>query len=141
MILGATLQKMKIFNNLSGSEIELTYRMPTTRERAAYTNESFSRQRNKLVTRLVETRLKYGAQILTGIRDGDFAVEKDGAIQALSSNAASKFYNPGWKEKVAEFAPYLIEALASAVFEGAAEVQSEPACSAGEEDLEDAEKN
>lgn len=124
-ILGASVQKLKLFDNLSGSEVELTYRMPTTKERSAYTNESFARVRNRMVTRIVETRLKYGARILTGIRDGDFAVEKDGRIVEISSNPQSAHYDASWKEKVVEFAPYLVETLAATVFEGTAEIQSD----------------
>ncbi|MBW1777097.1 MAG: hypothetical protein JRJ54_05815 [Deltaproteobacteria bacterium] len=138
-ILGASLHTLRVIDNLSGSEIELTYRMPTTKERAAYTSESFRRERNRLVTRLVETRLKYGAQILTGIRDGDFAVEKDGAIRAISSNAASPHYDPEWKEKVVQYAGHLVEILAATVFEGSAEAQPETVPEVM--DHEDAEKN
>lgn len=114
------LNVLRIQDNISGSEIVFFYNMPTTAERAAYANESFRRKGNKVETRIIETRQKYGKQILQGIREGDFEIlEGDKAIP-VSSDMKSPNYRPSWKDDVAAFAGDLLELLAAQVFDGSA---------------------
>lgn len=109
--------ELRVFDNISGSELVLFYRMPTTRETVAYTNALVRRERNRMVIRQGETRMKYGKRILTGIRDGDFEVPAADGYVPMSSTPGSAHYLPEWKEKIEEHASYLIEHLAVHVFE------------------------
>jgi len=129
--LGDELNEMRFQDNLSNSEIVLQYRMPTTPERVAYTNESFQRKGRKIISRPVETRLKYGLKILEGIREGDFEVKgPDGTWVVISSDPKSEHYFAGWKEHVEKYASDIVELLAIRVFD--VPVQAAP-----EEDAEE----
>lgn len=120
-ILSDDLCQMKIQDNLSGSEIVFIYRMPTSEERIAYSNNTINRKRNKVSFAYAKTRRIYGLKILTGIRDGDFLIKKDNKNVPLSSNRNSAHYDEKWKEHVAEYASDLVELLASQVFDIPAE--------------------
>ena len=114
------LNELRIQDNISGSDIVLSYRLPTTAERAAYANESFRRRGNKVETRVVETRLKYGKLILSGIREGDFEVKLGDTYRPIASAPGSEHYAADWKELVAAHAGDLLELLAARVFDGSA---------------------
>jgi len=124
-VLSKETYELRIQDNISGSELVFYYRMPTTQERIAYQNEGTQRIKNKLVFRTGQTRQKFGAKILRGIRKDDFIVEKDGKPVDISSM-------PDWKELIEEHAMDLVELLAAHVFENSAEAL---------EDAEDVEKN
>lgn len=116
--LGEQDNEMRFQDNLSGSEIVLFYRMPTTRERVGYTNESFQRKGNKVINRSVQARLKFGFEILTGFRDGDFEIQtKGGEWEPISSDPDSKHHYPDWKGHVKKYASDLVEHLAIRVFD------------------------
>lgn len=134
-ILSDDPNELKIHDNISGSDIVLHYRMPSTAERAAYANESFQRRGRKIKAAIGETRIKYGLKILQGIREGDFETDTG---RPLSSTFGSEFYDEGWKEKIAKHAADLVELLAVRVFDAPAILDAED-----EEDEadEDAEKN
>ena len=83
----------------------------------AYSNESIRRKGSKIVTRTVETRLKFGAKILEGIRTGDFEKKKDGKWVPISSDPKSENYWPTWKEHLKQHAADVIELLAIRVFD------------------------
>ncbi len=106
--------KLTIEDGMSGGSIELSYRTPTTKERVGYQAESFRREGNKIRSNLSQTRLKYGLEILTGIRDGDFTLNGE----PLSSDKESPGYRTAWKEIVAAAAADIVMALAMTVFEG-----------------------
>ena len=114
--------EMTFQDNLSGSEIVLQYRMPTTAERAGYANESFQRKGRKVVSRHVESRLKYGAKVLTGIRDGDFEIKQGDKWAPISSDPNSENYAADWKEQVQKYGADLIELLAIRVFDAPVQV-------------------
>lgn len=120
-ILGAAVNELKLFDHLSNTDILFLYRMPTTQERAAYSNEAYQRKRNKVVSRLSETRLKYGARILIGIRDGDFVVMRNGTQVPIASDGASPNFDAQWKNHVVKDAADLVEVLAATVFDSSAE--------------------
>jgi hypothetical protein len=115
--LGEEVNEMRFQDNLSGSEIVLFYRMPTTEERIAYTNESFQRKGAKMINRTTETRMKFGLKILEGFRTGDFEINVRGQWKPLSSNSHSEHYSPDWKNHVQKYASDLIEHLAIRVFD------------------------
>jgi hypothetical protein len=115
--LGSDLCELKIRDNISSSDIVLYYRMPTSQERIAYTNESFSRRRNKIEIRLAETRQKFGSRILAGIREGDFEKQVGGKYVPIASDPGSTHYDPNWRKHIEEHASDLIGALAAHVFD------------------------
>lgn len=115
--LGDALNEMRFQDNLSGSEIVLLYRMPTTQERIAYTNESFQRKGRKLVNRAVQTRMKFGLAILEGFREGDFERKTGTGWTPIASDPTSDHFFPEWKEHVEKYASDLIEHLAIRVFD------------------------
>lgn len=129
--------ELKIFDNISNSSIVLYYRNPTTQERSGYANESVTRKRNKVVTRIPETRLKYGGMILEGFRDGDFTRKKDGRTVPMASDPASPNYDPDWKTQIMTGASDIVMLLAAQVFDISAEAE-EPDTPL---DGDDAEKN
>ena len=117
----SSLNKLVIQDAISGSAVELHYRMPTTSEMISYQARAIKREGNKLKNRLVETRLEFGARILTGFRAGDFTFDGE----PLASGADEKGYRDNWRELVEEAAPDLIAALAYTVFEGARAIGTE----------------
>lgn len=111
------VQILTLQDHLSGSEIELYYRMPTPAERVAFANMCVTRKNGKVKMQHAEARVKYGAIILTGFREGDFEVQRDGRYVALSCDAGSPNYDQAWKDKLKAMAPDIIELLALRVFE------------------------
>lgn len=102
-------------------EVQFTYVLPTTRERNGYLNDQLKRKGRKTEVATSSARLKYGACILRGIRDGDFAVRgKNREIVRISSDPESPEFFPGWKDVVVAKRPHLVEMLCAFVFDGAA---------------------
>ena len=132
------LNTLKMWDNISGSELEVYYRPPTTEERAAFSNESIQRTRNKLLFRTAQARQKFGLKILSGIREGDFIVKKGGKDVPIASDAKSANYEANWKELMMKYAADIVELLAAHVFEASAEALNEDD---GPQGAEDAEKN
>lgn len=105
------------------SIIGLKYRMPTTEERQGYLDNRQIRDdvTGKLVSQIVENRLNFGAQILTGIEDGSFEDEDaKGKPLPVSSDPDSKYYRKDWKKFVMEVGPDFVNLLAVQVFDGSA---------------------
>lgn len=127
---------LKIWDNISGSELEVQYRTPTTEEYNAFLNESIKRKRNKVLFRTAQARLKFGLKILTGIREGDFMVKKKGKLVPLVSDPESRGYDPEWKQKMEKHAADIVALLAVHVFENPAEAVDD-----ADEPGEDIEKN
>lgn len=136
-LLGLAVNELKIHDNISNSDLVLYYRNPTTAERQRYANEAVQRKRNKIVTNIPEARLKWGQQILTGFREGDFMRMSGGKPAAMSSDQASPAYYDKWREELEAHAADLLMLLAAHVFDSSAEAE-EP-----EEDLpgDDADPN
>lgn len=130
-ILGAERHVLNIRDNLSGTDIQLSYRLPSTTERNAYTTSSVQRRGRKVVSRIGEARQQYGLAILTGIRDGDFAWRDAGKTVPLSSTPGHKGYREDWKDLVLAHASDLVELLAAQVFDMPAMVDE-----AGGEDID-----
>jgi len=130
IILGDDKRTVIIEDNKTGQEVLLEYRDPSTEEEIQYSNNQIKRRGNKPQIEVAETRLKYGARVLTGIREGDFGQIKDGKTCPLSSDPNSENYNPAWKKLVKKHARHLIMLLAVHVFEA-------PARLVGSEEKED----
>ena len=133
------INTLKIWDNISNTELEIYYRTPTTEERAAFSNESIQRARNKLLFRTAQARHKFGFKVLAGIREGDFIIKKGGKEVPIASDSKSPHYDPIWKELMMKYASDIIALLAAHVFEASAEaLDDEPD---GGSTMEDAEKN
>lgn len=123
--LGDELNEMRFQDNLSDTEIVLFFRMPTTKERIAYTNEAYRLKGRKMINRSAETRMKYGLEILGGFRDGDFERKQGDDWKPIASDSASDNYFPEWKEHVKKYASDLIEHLALRVFDMPVQIPEE----------------
>jgi hypothetical protein len=106
--------ELKILDSISGSEIVLYYRLPTTRERIAFNKSCFKEKGGKLINHTVAARAAGGEMVLAGIRDGDFVY----GGTPLSSDPNSPNYREDWKALVKETAGDLLIALGMTVFEG-----------------------
>jgi hypothetical protein len=113
--------EVTFLDRISDSKITLTYRMPTTDERVAYANSLVTRRGTKVESGMGEARLKYGAKILLGFKDGSFETDKG----PLSCDQNSPNYDPAWKTFISKYAQDIIIMLAVHVFE-ASVVTSEP---------------
>ena len=133
------LNTLKIWDNISNMELEVYYRRPTTEERAAFSNESIRRTRNKLLFRTAQARQKFGLKILAGIREGDFIIKKGGKDVPIASDPKSPHHDPEWKDLMMKYASDIVELLAAHVFEASAEIMNEE--EDGGSTTEDAEKN
>ena len=114
---------------ISGTDIELYYRLPLTSERVAYQNKLISRKNGKIQVHAVEARIEFGLKILTGFREGDFGF--DG--KPISANPQSQNYKENWKELIRTTAADIVNAFAFVVFEGAS-LQTEPEIEPGEDE-------
>jgi len=138
---GDQVNELRLFDNISQSEIVLYYRMPTTTELTGYANESIQRRRGKIVFQQPQARLKYGARILTGFRAGDFERKQGGAYVPMASDPQSEHYAADWKEHLVKYAPDLIMVLAAHVFDAPAEIGENGTDGESAPGGEDAEKN
>jgi hypothetical protein len=121
---------LRLYDNISGSELEIYYRRPTSAEQAKYTNGFTRRVRNKVINCTGENRLKWGKEILAGFRDGDFGYERDdGTVVPVSARKESEHYREDWKDWFCENNADLVATLAIHVFEDTAEkdTQADPA--------------
>lgn len=102
-------------DRLSGTKLELFYRMPTNDERIAYQRSTLKREGNKLKLKVFESRVKYGLQILTGFREGDFGY----GGEPISADPTSQHYRADWKDLLQATASDIVATVAGAVFESA----------------------
>lgn len=110
---------MVILDAISGTEIAVYYRTPTTQERTAWLASQFEREGTEVKDKSVETNVHWGAEIMTGVSDGCFGIPgENGDVKPISSNADSPEYRADWKQLLCEFAPEFVEFFARRVFEG-----------------------
>ena len=109
-------------DRISETRITLFYRLPTTQERIKYSNSLVSKRRNKIETSMGEARLKYGAAILLGFKEGAFETDKG----LLASDPKAPHYDPDWKNIVRKYAPDVIAILAFHVFEASLVLDESP---------------
>ena len=150
--LGTERNTLKIQDNISGSDLEIYYRNPTTEERIAYSNESIRRKRNRVEFQTAKARQKWGKKIMTGFRDGDFEIPEGRKYVPIASDPKSSNYRENWKDLVATYAMDVIETLAAYVFDTSTEIIDETddeeekddnasPDDQGDKDFEDPEKN
>lgn len=113
-IVGQNQNIAKFSDHLSGGDIELYYRHPTTEERVAYSNQSIRREGDRLVSHKTEARLQFGRAILTGIRPGDFQNLKG---EDIASTPGDPGFCENWPDLVMEAGADLVEMLAAQVFD------------------------
>lgn len=121
-IIGTDRNELIINDPISNSQLGLYYRMPTTSERQGYMNAAVKRVKNKISLHQAEARMKYGAKILVGIRDGDFLRMEAGKAVPMSSNPASPDYYEFWQDEIESGCGDLVMALAAIVFDGGIDV-------------------
>jgi hypothetical protein len=110
----AKIQKVKIFDSVTGEEIELSYTLPSPVKKVEYAQRLYDATQDKNVLRIFpETRVEYGKEILAGIPDNYFSIEG----KVISSDPASENYREDYKELIAKEAPDILASLAEAVFE------------------------
>jgi hypothetical protein len=112
-LLGENRQALIIHDPVSGTDLTLYYRRPTSEERVAYQVSAFRLEDGRQRLCLGETRLKYGAEILLGFAPGDFFVPEQGSQTPLDPER-----HPDWKARLVEHAPDVIAYLGQQVFEG-----------------------
>lgn len=112
-VLGEESHSLVVHDPVSGSEVTLYYRRPTSEERVAYQLSAFRLEGGRRRFCLGETRLKFGLEILTGFGAGDFLVAEDAGEVPLDLE-----HHPDWKERLGEQAPDLVSYLAQQIFEG-----------------------
>lgn len=120
-IVGDVINTMIMQDHQSDSELHLYYRKPSTRERIDYTNKTFQRRGRKMGTKLGDQRIRYGARICTGFREGDFVREHAGSLVPISSDPASPHYRKDWKSILLERDADVFELLAIRVFDAPVE--------------------
>lgn len=101
--------------SMNGEAYELYYRAPTTEEIVGFGAEGMVRKGNKIHNRLMAARIKYGARVLTGFKEGSFAA--DG--KPISADPKDKkAYRADWKELLVKAAPQMVAAVGQVAFEG-----------------------
>lgn len=105
---------LKMQDHISGSELVLYHRLPTTEERTAYANGQIVREGNKLKNKLADVRINFGLKILTGFREGDFLKAEN---QPFSADPASPVYDAAWRTLIKKYAADVLTVLSIRVFE------------------------
>lgn len=115
--------EMTFLDRISGDELTIYYRLPTSQERTDYTNAMVTRTGNKVENTLGQARKTYGLLIMTGFKDGCF---DKGKGKPLSSDPESPYYDPAWKAYVRKYALDVVELLAHNVFEASLVAAEKP---------------
>lgn len=123
---------------VSGSEISIFYRMPTTEERKSYVGAQYKRIEDNIEDHSYEARVKYGKKIMSGIGEGQVAFEgkdDDGKpeVMQVSSDPESKHYRADWKDLIERYMPDVLWFLSFRVFEGMSVARINPNTSRGDE--------
>lgn len=122
--------EMVISDAVSGAEITLFYRVPTTTERMDYFSNLYKREGDELIDRSSETRLYWAKKVITGVGEGCFGFQPkkkkkndpEPEIVPLSSDKDSDHYMKDWLDLVVQLAPDLVEFLVVRVFDGAKQI-------------------
>jgi len=120
-------------DRISGDNMTIFYRLPTTEERIKYSNSLITRKLNKIKSNIGENRIASGLKIIKGFKEGAFSLPDTGII---SSDPAASNYDPQWKEHIKQYAADVLEMLAVHVFDaplGTGEAESDD----DEEEVED----
>lgn len=110
---------MILADTLSGSELVIYYRIPTTTERQSYMDgREYRDESGDLIDNLAANRVEHGLAILSGLGEGDFEEEvgKD-KYKIVSSEKSSKYYKEDWKDWMETICSDILSVLAIRVFE------------------------
>ena len=118
---------------VSGSELSIFYRMPTTEERKTYIGAQYKRVEDTIEDHSYDARVKYGKKIMTGIGEGQVAFEAEGKILQISSNPEKEHYRADWKDLIEQYMPDVLWFLSYRVFEGMSVARVTPNTSRGNE--------
>lgn len=100
----------------------IQYRRPTNEEMVTYQASLFVRKGNKLVSRVAEMRLKFGARILVGFEKGTFGYEG----KPFSCDPLDPDYRENWKDLILQSAWDVVSAIGKHAFEGTTVVGETP---------------
>ena len=106
---------IEIKDDVAGVIHEFYYRMPTTKERVQYRAGLFERKGNKIINRVFEQQVKFGAKVVTGFRKGSLAIQG----KPISSDQSDPDYREDWKELLMKGCPELLAVVGKTAFEGA----------------------
>lgn len=109
---------LKIEDPISNDTLTVFYRVPTSEERVKYTASLFERERDRVKVNVTETRQQWGLKIIEGFKEGDFQRVSNGECKPMSSDPKSENYAPDWKDYLSRYAPDVLEAIATHIFEG-----------------------
>jgi hypothetical protein len=113
-----TKNELVIEDAPSNSTITYYWRNPTDAERIRYSNELYTREKNKADKEVImmhpEVRRDYGLKVLTGFKYGDFGDENG---KPISSDETHGNYRKDWKELILANAPEHLPLIAMHVFE------------------------
>lgn len=108
---------LRLEDALSGSMLEIYYRLPTTEERQGCLSDQLRKEDGEVINDFVASRVKYGLRIITGFRAGDFGRMEDGKAVPMASDSGHEHYYADWKDALAEGAGDVLLRLASHVFD------------------------
>jgi len=112
--------KITFEDPISGSEVTVFYRLPTTSDRVEFEAASYRREGDKMIDNTPQARIDSALKILTGFSDGSFGY--DG--QPISSDPSNPHYREDWKDLIRETASDLLSALSLKVFMGLRIIQN-----------------
>ncbi len=105
---------LTMHDSISGTDIVFTHRSPDTTDRVRYQAARFHREGNRMINCSRRAAIDAAANVLTGIREGDFEING----QPLSSDPVSENYRPDWKELIKDMAGDLLFIMGNILFEG-----------------------
>jgi len=111
--------KITFEDPISGSEVTMFYRLPTTSDRVEFEAASYQREGDKMIDNTPQARIDSALKILTGFSEGSFGY----GGQPISSDPSSPHYREDWKDLIRETASDLLSALSLKVFMGLRVIQ------------------
>lgn len=92
----------------------ILYRRPTNQEHAAYGATLMKRRGRKIVSSIMEARVKFGLRIIEGFKKGTIGY----AGRPISSDPGDPDYREDWKKLLEDHLPDVVGAIGRHAFEG-----------------------
>ena len=108
--------EMELYDPIAQEKVTLYYKTPTNSQRVRFDNDCTTGKGKKTKLQLAYAHLKYGGEVLTGIKEGHFT--KGGEV--ISSDPASDNFDPEWKDLFVRNAGDLVQILGRQLFQGTA---------------------
>ncbi len=109
---GSSSERLMLID-VGGEKVGVYYRSPTPSEYIGYHNEKLAFRGGKVESRLVETNIKYGLKVITGVRAGDLEYREGGQWKPLDTDAVPE---PEWKAVLERDFFELVDFVGSRVF-------------------------